>query len=117
MLCSGLADEARFPNIVSERLLAIDVLAMGQSKVSGQSVSVLCRGDHHGVKVIGPIEYPPKVRHCPGLWITLRRRIQGKLVHIAEDSDILVQRRSFGGRAAARHEGKFVQTGIATAAT
>ena len=52
ILCRGLADEARFPNIVSERLLAIDVLAMGQREVGGERVRVLRRGDHDGVEVV-----------------------------------------------------------------
>src|SRR5678815_3767921 len=86
-------------------------------------MSVLRCGDHYGVKVVRPIEHTPKVPKFFGLRITLRCGIQGELVYIAENRDILVRMRSFGdrfglfGRAAARHEGEFTQVCIPPTAT
>ena len=125
-LCRGLADEASFPNIVSERLLAIDMLAMDQREVGGERVRVLRRGDHDGVEVVRPIEHAPQVRELFGLRVSLRRGVQRELVHIAEHRDVLVGMRPVSGRAGspaapacttAWHDGEFAQARVRATAS
>jgi hypothetical protein len=49
-------NEPGFPDVVGERLLAVDVLAVRQRQVSGERMRVLGRGDHDGVEVVRAVE-------------------------------------------------------------
>ena len=68
-----LADQARFPDVVGERLLAIDVLAVRQRQIRGERVRVLRRGHHDRVEVIRPVEHAAQVGELLRLRVTLRR--------------------------------------------
>ena len=56
ILCRGLTNEPRFPDIVGERLFTIDVLAMRQRQISGERMRVLRRRHDDGVEIIGAIK-------------------------------------------------------------
>ena len=103
VLRGGLADEPRFPDVVGERLLAVDVLAVRQRQVGREGVRVLGGGDDDGVEVVRLVEDAPEIVELPGLREPLRRGVERVLVHVAEDDDVLVRMRR--GRAAARRHG------------
>ena len=98
ILGGGLADEARLPDIVGERLLAIDVLAVRQRQIGGKRMRVLRRGHHDGVEVIRAIEDAPEVGEFLRLRVTLRRGVERDLVDVAKHGDVLVRMRRRPGR-------------------
>jgi hypothetical protein len=128
ILGSGLADEAGFPDVVGERLLTIDVLAVRQRQVGGKRVRVLRRGHDDGVEIVRFVEDAPEVGELLGLRVALGSGVQRRLVHVAEHDDVLVRMRR--GRAggstaappfrraglAARHDGEFAQARAGAAA-
>ena len=93
VLRGGLADEPGFPDVVGERLLAVDVLAVRQRQVGRERVRVLGGGDDDGVEVVRAVEDAPEVVELPGLREPLGRGVQRVLVHVAEDDDVLVRMR------------------------
>src|SRR5204862_7681968 len=80
----------RFPNIIGERLLAINMLAVRQRQVSGKRVRVFRGGYDHGVEVIWPIKDAVKVGKFFGLWIALRSGVQRYIVDVTENGDVLI---------------------------
>ena len=119
----GLADEAGLPDVVGERLLAVDVLAVRQRQVGDKGVRMLGRGDNHSVEVVGTVEDVSEVGERFGLWIPPGRGVQRHLVHVAQDYYVLVWMRpcrAVGRRTAAPaspREGEFAQAGAAAPAT
>ena len=65
MLRGGLSNETRLPDVVGERLLAIDVLAMRQRQVGGKRVRVLGGADDKGVDIVGLAKDLAKVPELP----------------------------------------------------
>ena len=96
---------------------------MCQREPGGESMGVFGGGYDDGVKVVRAVEYTAKIGQFPGLRVALRRGIQGELINVAENRDILVGGRFFGGGAGflrgatPRQESEFVQAGIRTTAT
>ena len=129
VLGGGLAKETGFPDVVGQRLLTIDVLAVRQRQVSGKRVRVLRRGHHDGVEIFRVIEDASEVGELFGLRVSLGRGVQRGLVHIAEHDDVLVRMRRgrpgcgtaappFGSAcSAARHDGEFTQARVGAPAT
>ena len=126
-----LTDKARLPDIVGERLLAIHVLALRECEPRGEHVRVLRRGNDDGVKIVRTVEDPPEISERLRPRVTLRRRVDGDLVDIAEHCDVFVGMRArrrlrdrslaslltSGERAAPRHDRELVQARIAAATT
>src|SRR5262249_10052584 len=89
VLRSGLANQPRLPDIVSERLLTVDVLAVGQRQIGGECMGMLGGADHDGIEVVGVVEYPAEIIVFLRLRESLGRSIHGMLVDVAEDRDVL----------------------------
>jgi hypothetical protein len=67
VLGGGLADQSRFPDVVGEWLLAVDVLAVRQCEVGGERVRMLRCRDDHSIEVLGVVEHFSEVGLPPGL--------------------------------------------------
>ncbi len=89
VLRSRLANEPRFPDVVGERLLAVDVLAVRQRQIGRKRVCVLGGGDHDGVEVVRAVEDFAEVVERLGLWKPLRRGVERE-----SDSHRTARRRS-----------------------
>ena len=100
VLRGGLADEPGLPDVVGERLLAVDVLAVRQRQIGGERVRVLRGRDDDGVEVVRVVEDAPEIVELLGARKTLRRGVHGGLVHVAENDDVLVRMRRRGVGAA-----------------
>src|ERR1051325_7739883 len=83
-----LADAPRFPDVVRERLLTINVLAVPECEHCGKSVGVLARAHHHGVKVPGAVEELAEVGVFPGLRMLRGGRVQIPRVYVTERDDV-----------------------------
>ena len=94
VLRRGLPNEPGFPDVVGERLLAVDVLAVRQRQVGRERVRVLGRRDHDGVEGVRLVEHAPEVVELLRLREPLGRGVHRVLVHVAEDDDVLVRMRS-----------------------
>src|SRR5260370_37528890 len=90
MFRRGLPDELGLPNVVGERLLAVDVLAVDQRQIRGKGVRMLGGGDYDRVEVVRVIEDATKIVEPLGLWVALGRRVKRNLVNVAEHDDVLV---------------------------
>ncbi len=90
VLRGRLADEAGLPDVVGERLLAVDVLAVRQRQVGGERVRLLAGGDHDGVELLRIVKDAPEVLELPGLRVPHRRAVDRVLIHVADDDDVLV---------------------------
>ncbi len=55
-VCRRLPDAPRLPNVVRERLFAIDVFAVLERQHGGECVRVLAGAHDHGVEVTGALE-------------------------------------------------------------
>ena len=63
----GLADDAGFPDIAGQRLLAVDVLAQPQRRQRGEGVRVLAGADDDGVELLVVVEQLAEVIRLPRL--------------------------------------------------
>src|SRR6185436_5726393 len=63
----GFANAPSLPDIVGERLLAIDVFAVLESEHSGESVRVFAGANYYGIKISGMIKKFPEIRLFPSL--------------------------------------------------
>ena len=102
ILRGRLTNEPCFPDVVGERLLAVDVLAVRQREVGRERVRVLGGRDHDGVEIVRPVEDAPEIGELLRLREPLRRRVERVLVHVAENGDVLVGMRRRGRGASPR---------------
>ena len=93
VLGCGLANEAGFPDVVGERLFAVDVLAVRQGQIGREGVRVLGGRDDDRVESARLVEDAPEVDGLRGLRETLRRGVNGSLIDVAEHDHVLVRMR------------------------
>ena len=85
-LGGGLADDARLPDVVRQRLLAVDVFAELQGRQGGKGVRVLGRADDHRVEVVGAIVNPAEVAVAACLGMILAGHLSTAGSYIARHS-------------------------------
>ena len=121
----GLADQARLPDVVGQRLLAVDVLAVGQRQVRRKRVGMLGGGDDDRVELVGLVEHSAQIVEPAGFRKALRRRFDGVVVDVTEHGDVFVRMRGYrrvrigaasGGRHLAWRDRQLVQAGQRTPA-
>ena len=90
---SGLSNDARFPDVVSQRLFAIHVLAELQCRKRGKGVRVFTGTDNDGVELVGMVVELAKVGQsaCPGMCFGSPTEVIG--VDIAQRNDVLRRHR------------------------
>ena len=88
-LGGGLANDAGFPDVVRQRLLAVDVLAQLQGRQGGEGVGVLARAHDDRVELAGVVVELAKVTQAPGVRVLDGRSLDGRIVHVAERDDVL----------------------------
>ena len=93
VLRRGLANEAGFPDVVGERLFAVDVLALRQGQIGGKCVRVLGRRDDDSVEGAGLVEDAAEVDGLRSLRETLGRSVNGDLIDVTKNDHILVRMR------------------------
>jgi hypothetical protein len=84
-----LADLARLEDVVGERLLAVDVLAVLQGQHGRRRVRVLAGADDHGVEGGGMVKELAEVGELFGVAVFGPGRLQGGAAHVAQRDDVL----------------------------
>jgi hypothetical protein len=110
----GLANEPRFPHVVRQRLLAVDVLAVRQRQIRGERVRVLGRRDDDRVEVAGRVEHAAQIGEGLRARKPLGRGVERDLVDVTEHGHVFV--RMIGHGPAARCDRELAQAGERTAA-
>ena len=82
-------NDARFPDRVSQRFLAIDVLAQLERRERGKGVRVLGAAHHDGIDILRVVVEFTEVDMLASLWKLLGRSLKVALVHVAQGDDVL----------------------------
>ena len=88
-LGGGLADDAGLPDVVGQRLLAIDVFAQLQGRQGGEGVGVLGRAHDDRVELAGVVVELAEVATAARVRVVHRGPVDRRLEHVAERHDVL----------------------------
>src|SRR6266513_3550021 len=86
---SRFTNLARFPDVMRERFLAIDMLAMLQRQHGRKSMCMLAGAHDYCVEILRLIEELAEVSKLFGVRMLRSRRIQVPRVNVAERHDVL----------------------------
>src|ERR1035437_3503134 len=85
----GLTHDSRFMHRAGEGLFTIDMFAALHGRYGGHGVSVVGRGDHHGIDLlVHLVQHPPEISERPGLRMLLEDVARPFLVHITQSDEV-----------------------------